>query len=165
MFLTALDAILFTAERVVEAQTPLHIAARQVGGVAITARGLDKSFGPKAVLSGLDLHVPAGQFLAIVGRSGCGKSTLLRLIVGLDMPTGGAIAFGNEAGSQTASRIMFQEPRLLPWARVLANVEVGLGSGADAGQRRVQALAALEGRILDHLFKDDAPSPRTVRAA
>ena len=51
-------------------------------GLSLTIRGLRKSFGDNEVLRGIDLHIPAGQFVAIVGRSGCGKSTLLRLIAG-----------------------------------------------------------------------------------
>jgi ABC-type nitrate/sulfonate/bicarbonate transport system ATPase subunit len=58
---------------------------------SVTLRGVRKSFGAKTVLSDVDLHVPSGQFVAVVGRSGCGKSTLLRLIAGLDEPTAGAI--------------------------------------------------------------------------
>ncbi len=53
-------------------------------GLPLTIRGLRKSFGDNQVLRGIDLHIPAGQFVAIVGKSGCGKSTLLRLIAGLD---------------------------------------------------------------------------------
>ena len=53
-------------------------------GISIAVRDLGRSFGGKQVLHGLGLHVPAGQFLAVVGRSGCGKSTLLRLLAGLD---------------------------------------------------------------------------------
>src|SRR5437868_15059473 len=94
-------------------------------GLALTIRGLRKSFGANEVLRGIDLHIPAGQFVAIVGRSGCGKSTLLRLIAGLDAKTTGSIDFGEEASAEDI-RVMFQEPRLLPWARVLSNVEVGL---------------------------------------
>src|SRR3954470_4609591 len=62
-------------------------------GLALTVRGLRKSFGDNQVLRGIDLHIPAGQFVAVVGRSGCGKSTLLRLIAGLDSFDAGSISF------------------------------------------------------------------------
>ena len=119
-------------------------AAGPAGGLPITVRGLEKSFGPKRVLSGLDLHIPAGQFVAIVGKSGCGKSTLLRLLVDLDEPTAGTIRVGEESAPRRAARLMFQEPRLLPWGRVLANVEVGLDPSIPAATRRERALAALD---------------------
>jgi sulfonate transport system ATP-binding protein len=107
-------------------------------GAPLTLRGVRKSFGAKTILNGVDLHVPAGQYLAIVGRSGCGKSTLLRLIAGLDEPSAGTIEIaGVSAGRARLARIMFQEPRLLPWARVDANVAIGLGPAAD----HIQALA------------------------
>ena len=114
-------------------------------GAAITARGLVKTFGAKPVLRGLDLNVSAGEFLAIVGRSGCGKSTLLRLLAGLDAPSRGRILTGEraETDARTLARVMFQEPRLLPWARVLANVEVGLGDDRRALAGRGRALEAL----------------------
>jgi sulfonate transport system ATP-binding protein len=111
-------------------------------GLSLTIRGLRKSFGDNEVLRGIDLHIPAGQFVAIVGRSGCGKSTLLRLIAGLETATAGSIGFGEQARAEDI-RVMFQEPRLLPWARVLSNVEVGLGrdrASADAQARAEHAL-------------------------
>jgi len=111
-------------------------------GLALTIRALRKSFGDNEVLRGIDLHIPAGQFVAIVGRSGCGKSTLLRLIAGLETADAGTIGFGEDARPEDI-RVMFQEPRLLPWARVLSNVEVGLGrqrASADAQARAERAL-------------------------
>ena len=111
-------------------------------GLALTIRALRKSFGDNEVLRGIDLHIPAGQFVAIVGRSGCGKSTLLRLIAGLETVDAGTIGFGEDARPEDI-RVMFQEPRLLPWARVLSNVEVGLGrqrASADAQARAERAL-------------------------
>lgn len=57
----------------------------------IQIRGLHKSFGANHVLRGLDLEVPAGQSLVIIGRSGCGKSVLLKLIMGIMEPDEGAI--------------------------------------------------------------------------
>ena len=111
-------------------------------GLSLTIRDLHKSFGDNEVLRGIDLHIPAGQFVAIVGRSGCGKSTLLRLIAGLDAKTTGSIDFGEEASAEDI-RVMFQEPRLLPWARVLSNVEVGLGRQRTSLDAQARAESAL----------------------
>jgi sulfonate transport system ATP-binding protein len=109
-------------------------------GLPLTIRGLRKSFGDNEVLCGIDLHIPAGQFVAIVGRSGCGKSTLLRLIAGLETIDAGSIGFGGETRPEDI-RVMFQEPRLLPWARVMSNVEVGLGRDrASSADRAAEAL-------------------------
>jgi sulfonate transport system ATP-binding protein len=111
-------------------------------GLPLTIRGLRKSFGDNEVLRGIDLHIPPGQFVAVVGRSGCGKSTLLRLIAGLESIDAGTIGFGEDTRAEDV-RVMFQEPRLLPWARVLSNVEVGLGrdrASSDAQARAEQAL-------------------------
>ena len=111
-------------------------------GLALTIRGLHKSFGDHEVLRGIDLHIPAGQFVAVVGRSGCGKSTLLRLIAGLETASAGTVRFSEQPAPEDI-RVMFQEPRLLPWARVLSNVEVGLGrdrASADAQTRAGNAL-------------------------
>jgi sulfonate transport system ATP-binding protein len=125
-----------------QARTARHPPKGARRGLSLTIRGLRKSFGDNAVLRGINLHIPSGQFVAIVGRSGCGKSTLLRLIAGLEKPDEGTIAFGEEARREDI-RVMFQEPRLLPWSRVLGNVEVGLGTDrslADAKARAAQAL-------------------------
>jgi sulfonate transport system ATP-binding protein len=109
-------------------------------GAAASLRGLTRSFGAHRVLHGIDLDIAPGRIVAIVGRSGCGKSTLLRLIAGLDTPTSGSVTIDGQAGGRRDTvRLMFQEPRLLPWQRVLANVEVGLTHSHDARQRRRQA--------------------------
>lgn len=121
-------------------------AVNASGPVSIRLRDVEKSFGDNKVLRGIDLDVPAGQFIAIVGKSGCGKSTLLRLLVGLDKQSGGSITFSDVSGDEAVpnARIVFQEPRLLPWAGVLDNVVVGLGEGIDKETARREALAALE---------------------
>jgi sulfonate transport system ATP-binding protein len=125
-------------------------------GSALSLRGVTKSFDQNTVLHGIDLDIPAGQFVAIVGRSGCGKSTLLRLVAGLDQPTRGQIQIDGQilldgqilvdnlaAVGTDRVRLMFQEPRLLPWQRVAANVEVGLSHASAGADRRRQAMAAL----------------------
>jgi sulfonate transport system ATP-binding protein len=71
------------------------------GAAAIRIRGLEKSFGGNRVLRGIDLDIPAGQFVAVVGKSGCGKSTLLRVIMGLETPTQGRLSFGDTDGDAT----------------------------------------------------------------
>ncbi len=137
--------------------TPRTLPAR---GLAITAQGLEKSFGANQVLRGLNFHVPAGQFVAIVGRSGCGKSTLLRLLLNLDQPTGGQFWFGDhpeDKPDRSAVRVMFQEPRLLPWASVLSNVEVGLGDKRGSAEGRERALETLRNVGLENR-RDDWPS-------
>jgi sulfonate transport system ATP-binding protein len=139
---------------VTRAQTAAATADHDDPGIAVTLSGLHKSFGTRTILRGIDLHVPAGQFLAVVGRSGSGKSTLLRLLCGLDSPSAGRLAFEDGGAPQDhAARIMFQEPRLLPWARVLANVEVGLGSAGGASGRAAAGAAlrdvGLEGRAAE----------------
>src|SRR3954453_17030270 len=111
-------------------------------GLSLTIRGLRKSFGDNEVLRGIDLHIPAGQSVAIVGRSGCGKSTLLRLIAGLETITSGTISLGEDARPEDV-RGMFREARRLPWARVLSNVEVGLGRERHSPDAQARAESAL----------------------
>ncbi len=123
--------------RVLREQRPLHSS-----GLPLTIRDLRKSYGDNDVLRGIDLTIPAGQFVAIVGKSGCGKSTLLRLIAGLESIDSGSISFGDAVLAEDI-RVMFQEPRLLPWARVLANVEVGLGRDRASGDAHARAEKAL----------------------
>ncbi|HEY0275103.1 MAG TPA: ATP-binding cassette domain-containing protein [Paenirhodobacter sp.] len=106
---------------------------------AFAFQGVQRSFGAKQVLQGINLEVPEGQFVAIIGKSGCGKSTLLRLLAGLDQPDGGRIRRSDAAQGAAGTRIMFQEPRLLPWARVTENVAVGLTGIVDGPQATARA--------------------------
>ena len=112
-------------------------AAFQNGrGVGISVRGLRKRFDALEVLKGIDLDIAPGEFVAIVGRSGCGKSTLLRILAGLDEASAGSVLFGD---GDSRARLMFQEPRLLPWASVVENVEIGLGPNTKAQPDRAAA--------------------------
>jgi sulfonate transport system ATP-binding protein len=125
----------------------ISFADRAGHGADLRLRGLRKSFGARPVLRGIDLDIPAGQFVAIVGRSGCGKSTLLRLLSGLDKPDSGEIAIDAATDPKRGVvRIMFQEPRLLPWNTVAQNVAVGLTDRRTSRDRDgvvQQALAAV----------------------
>ncbi|MBB3590972.1 sulfonate transport system ATP-binding protein [Rhizobium sp. BK529] len=121
-------------------------AAAGTGAAAITLSGLEKSFGANRVLRGINLHIPAGQFVAVIGKSGCGKSTLLRILIGLDGPTSGELSFEGADGREIEpnARIVFQEPRLLPWLSVADNVVVGLGEGIEKKQALAEAKAVLD---------------------
>jgi sulfonate transport system ATP-binding protein len=87
---------------------------------AVVISGLQRSFGTRAVLRGVDLAVAQGECVAVLGPSGCGKSTLLRAVAGLD-PT-----VGDEVRVNGSVAVVFQQPRLLPWKRVCDNVGLGL---------------------------------------
>lgn len=103
-------------------------AARLNRGTPVGISAVSKRYGSRTILDHLDLHIPAGQFIAVVGRSGCGKSTLLRLLAGLEHTSEGELLAGN-APLHTArddTRLMFQDARLLPWKRVIDNVGLGL---------------------------------------
>ncbi|MBV9445414.1 MAG: ABC transporter ATP-binding protein [Streptosporangiaceae bacterium] len=89
-------------------------------GPVASVRGLSRNFGNRTVLSGLDLDIAQGEFIALIGRSGSGKSTLLRALAGLDREVTGEISTSGPVS------VAFQEPRLVPWKKVLANVALGL---------------------------------------
>ncbi len=107
------------------------INPQAVLGAEIIIEQLHKFYGSVKVLEDLDLHIQPGEFLAIVGRSGCGKSTLLRLIANLEQQSYGEIKFKSarhlrEGITADDIRVMFQDPRLLPWRSIEQNVQLGL---------------------------------------
>ncbi|ELN2735537.1 aliphatic sulfonates ABC transporter ATP-binding protein [Pluralibacter gergoviae] len=117
--------------------------ARLNPGIPLLLNAVGKRYGDNVVLNDLDLHIPAGQFVAVVGRSGGGKSTLLRLLAGLEKPNAGELLAGNGplTASQQETRLMFQDARLLPWKSVIDNV--GLGLQGKWRDRALEALAAV----------------------
>ena len=108
---------------------------------AVLATGVRRDFGERAVLSGLDLTVDDGEFVALLGRSGTGKSTLLRILAGLDPSYQGDVLVPERRA------VVFQDPRLLPWQRVLPNVSLGLRS---PGLRALSLGALAEVGLRDH---------------
>lgn len=93
----------------------------------VRLRNLRLSFRPDEapVIDGLDLDVFTGETLCLLGPSGCGKSTLLRLIAGLEKPQSGLLAWA-DGGAQKRIGFVFQEPNLMPWADIWANVYLPL---------------------------------------
>lgn len=101
------------------------------GGIDVRLEGINKRFGERVVLEGMDLEIEPGEFVAIVGRSGGGKSTLLRLLAGLDRQTSGGLLLDGSpfTGLPPSVRMLFQDARLVPWARVLENVGIARERG------------------------------------
>ncbi|WP_447917409.1 ATP-binding cassette domain-containing protein [Achromobacter aegrifaciens] len=110
----------------------------------VTLRQLAKRHGDRVALQALDLEIPAGEFVAVVGRAGSGKSTLLNLLAGQLAPSGeqgGApsrspLLFDNFPSWAPDSRVRLLVPdaRLLPWKTVLRNVALGLPGTAQAAE-------------------------------
>ncbi|BBX89547.1 amino acid ABC transporter ATP-binding protein [Mycolicibacterium boenickei] len=100
--------------------------------VALAAKDIHLSFGPNAVLRGVDLDVPAGTTTAVIGPSGSGKSTLLRTLNRLYEPDSGDILLDGRSvladnPDQLRQRIgmVFQQFNLFPHKTVLDNVTLG----------------------------------------
>jgi len=116
----------------------------------------NKTAPPVHALRGIDMDIPRGQYLAIMGPSGSGKSTLMNIIGCLDQPTAGQYLLdGNDVaqmGDQELSRIrgrrlgfVFQAFNLIPSDTVLTNVGVPLFyQGVSKAERDRRAAVALE---------------------
>lgn len=123
----------------------------------IQLTGVHKGFGPKIVLDGVDLSVPAGQSMVVIGGSGTGKSVMLKCVLGLIAPDAGSIRVdGQEAVHLTRSDreavqrkfgMLFQGGALFDSLPVWENVAFGLIQG-----RRMKRREAMD--IAIHRLKD-----------
>jgi putative ABC transport system ATP-binding protein len=123
------------------------------------------------VLGGLDLRIPEGEFLALMGPSGSGKSTLLNLIGGLDRPSQGTVEIGGERIDKLSNRklaawrarhigLVFQFYNLMPVLNAQKNVELPLLlTHLSRSERKKRAAIALDIVGLSHRNKH---YPRTL---
>lgn len=107
----------------------------------LETRNLTKRYDETVALTDVDFAATPGEFVAVVGPSGCGKSTLLRVLAGLESDFDGTVTVDGRAvgnGGSDDVGVVFQDPRLLPWASVRENVR--LASEGSPPDERIDAL-------------------------
>jgi putative ABC transport system ATP-binding protein len=140
--------------------------AGTANGALVDVRDVEKVFHRGSeeihVLRGVNLQVPSGEFLALMGPSGSGKSTLLNLIGGLDHPTRGTVSIAGERVDQLSDRrlaswrarhvgFVFQLYNLIPVLTAERNVELPLLlTHLSKSERRKHVATALEAVGLSH---------------
>jgi putative spermidine/putrescine transport system ATP-binding protein len=126
------------------------IAADQV---AVSLRGLRKTFGDVIAVDGIDLDIRDGEFLTLLGPSGSGKTTVLRMIAGFELPTDGTIELNGHdvtgrAPFERDVNTVFQDYALFPHMSVIQNVEYGLRvkkvGKSERRQRARESLASVQ---------------------
>jgi phospholipid/cholesterol/gamma-HCH transport system ATP-binding protein len=114
------------------------------GTPKIALRGVEKAFGANRVLTGVDLDVPAGRSLVVIGGSGTGKSVLLKIILGLLAPDAGEVRVDGRPGPVPpgAAGMLFQGGALLDSLPVWENVAFGLMHAGGVPRSQARAVAA-----------------------
>jgi putative spermidine/putrescine transport system ATP-binding protein len=126
-------------------------------GATVQLTEVVKDFAGHRALTGVDLTMRPGEFVALLGPSGCGKTTVLRALSGLEQITSGRILIdGVDVADTPVNKrdigMVFQSYSLFPHMTVLQNVEFGLRMRkVDAASRRRRSVEALEMVGLDHL--------------
>lgn len=134
-----------------------HLQTEQITGAqapVVAISGLAKSFGTRRIIERLDLTIPQGESLALIGANGTGKSTLLRMIVRLAEADAGTISvLGDEVGSLRGAAlkrfrarvgVVFQKHNLVSRLSALSNVVHGVQSRRSGPRTWAQALAPAE---------------------
>jgi putative spermidine/putrescine transport system ATP-binding protein len=140
---------------IITTDTAATYVARE--GATVQLMGVTKEFAGNVALTGVDLTMKPGEFIALLGPSGCGKTTVLRTLSGLEQVTSGRILIDGEDVADTPVNkrdigMVFQSYSLFPHMTVLENVEFGLRMRkVDAAARARRSAEALEMVGLGHL--------------
>src|SRR5574339_782481 len=100
----------------------------------------DTKKGKFTALTGVNLAIEQGEFIALIGHSGCGKSTLLNLVAGLLDATDGVLLLANKEikGPGPERAVVFQNHSLLPWLTAFENVHLAVEKVFGARESRAQ---------------------------
>ncbi|WP_159722764.1 amino acid ABC transporter ATP-binding protein [Enterococcus sp. CSURQ0835] len=122
----------------------------------IELKNVNKSFGTKKVIDNLNLVIPDGEILAIVGPSGGGKTTLLRTLAGLEKADSGEFLLDGQPFDPTSTKeqeqvvgVVFQDFQLFPHLSVRDNITIApclvLKESKDVYNQKAERLAKLLG--------------------
>jgi NitT/TauT family transport system ATP-binding protein len=131
---------------------PLPRLAHEIPVVEVLSAEKTYPNGTRA-LDPVNLTVRDGDFITLLGPSGCGKSTLLKMVAGLMEPSDGRLRWWRQGAQALGTKgrklvFVFQDPTLMPWARVRANVRLPLElhkTAKEEAERRVDEALALVG--------------------
>ncbi|MCG8452586.1 MAG: energy-dependent translational throttle protein EttA [Spirochaetales bacterium] len=108
----------------------------RLGDVVIEAKGLAKSYGEKLLFEGLDLQVPPGAIVGVVGANGAGKTTLFKLIAGLEQPDSGTVRTGDTVKIAWADQLRESlDPKISVWHQISGGKEMITLGGRDVNSR------------------------------
>jgi ABC-2 type transport system ATP-binding protein len=120
-------------------------------GLALATRGLQKRYGDRTALAGLDLSVPNGVVYGFLGPNGAGKTTTMRLLTGLIHPDAGSIeVLGQPFGRRDRHRLfdvgaLIESPAFYPFLSGRQNLRELAASGAPVAAGRIDELLELTG--------------------
>ena len=120
-------------------------------GLALATRGLQKSYGKRPALVGLDLSVPSGVVYGFLGPNGAGKTTTMRLLTGLIHPDGGTIELlGRPFGRGDRKRLfdvgaLIESPSFYPYLSGRENLKALAATGRHTGKSRIEELLEFVG--------------------
>ncbi len=120
-------------------------------GLALATRGLQKRYGARTALAGLDLSVPSGVVYGFLGPNGAGKTTTMRLLTGLIHPDAGTIEILGRPFGRRDRRHLFEvgalieSPAFYPYLSARENLRALASAGAPTPGKRVDDLLELVG--------------------
>jgi phospholipid/cholesterol/gamma-HCH transport system ATP-binding protein len=124
---------------------------RAASTAKVELRGVKKRFGPKVVLDGLDITIPSGQSLVVIGGSGTGKSVMIKCVLGILRPEAGDIYVDGKEVTRLRGRardamlkkfgMLFQGAALFDSMTVWENVAFGLIQGRGVNRKKAKDIA------------------------